>query len=238
MGEVFKFAHENAGLEALHHHHGELKQLKIGLPLALSELPKQNFFQMITRVIWFVADIHCVQDVSKDLLGQAGQSIGLPEFLWFGACLGELCLDEAKPDGRFLLIVGVKLDLRGRCCRDGLIIVSFCHVVRENKEGAAQAVSGIVPEKEWGSHCEKKQRKTNGWQEQTNKMERCTNRVQQIWFLSCRFQSKIYVKKMFKRNVVALGLYTAKLAINTKRGRKRKRLALCMARACERKLYS
>jgi hypothetical protein len=51
MREVFEFSHENAGLEALHHHHGELKQLKIGLPLALPELPKQNFFQKINRLI-------------------------------------------------------------------------------------------------------------------------------------------------------------------------------------------
>ncbi len=43
---------------------------------------------------------------------------------------------------------------------------------------------------------------------------------------------------MFKRNVVALGVYTANLAMNTKRGQKRKQLALCIAEACERKLYS
>jgi hypothetical protein len=40
MGKVlFEFSHENSGLEGLHFH-GELKQLKIGLPLAVSELPK------------------------------------------------------------------------------------------------------------------------------------------------------------------------------------------------------
>jgi hypothetical protein len=36
--------------EALHFH-GELKQFKIGLPLAFSELPKQNIFQEIKRLI-------------------------------------------------------------------------------------------------------------------------------------------------------------------------------------------
>jgi hypothetical protein len=75
-----EFAHEEAGLEALHLH-GESVQRKTGLPLALSELPKQNFFQKIKRLICFVADIDCVQNVLKDLLGQAGQSIGIPEFV-------------------------------------------------------------------------------------------------------------------------------------------------------------
>jgi hypothetical protein len=47
---LFEFSRENAGLEALHFH-GEPKQLKIGLPVAFSELPKQNFFQKIERLI-------------------------------------------------------------------------------------------------------------------------------------------------------------------------------------------
>jgi hypothetical protein len=38
-GMLLEFFHDNAGLEALHFH-GELKQSKIGLPLAFSELPK------------------------------------------------------------------------------------------------------------------------------------------------------------------------------------------------------
>jgi hypothetical protein len=46
------------------------------------------------------------------------------------------------------------------------------------------------------------------------------------------------VKKMFERNVVALGLYTENLALNLKHGRMKKRMALCIAQACERKLYS
>ncbi len=51
MGKVLlEFPHEDAGLEALHLL-GELEQLEIGLPFAFSELPKQNFFQKIKRLI-------------------------------------------------------------------------------------------------------------------------------------------------------------------------------------------
>ncbi len=56
---LFECPHENAGLEALHVH-GEPKQFEIRLPLALSKLPEQNFFQKIERMIQIVADI---QDV-------------------------------------------------------------------------------------------------------------------------------------------------------------------------------
>jgi hypothetical protein len=47
---LLEFPHEDAGLEALHLH-GESELLKIGLPVTLSELPKQNFFQEIKRMI-------------------------------------------------------------------------------------------------------------------------------------------------------------------------------------------
>jgi hypothetical protein len=51
MGEMlFEFSHENADLEALHFH-VEPKQFKLGLTLAFSKLPKQNFFQKIKRLI-------------------------------------------------------------------------------------------------------------------------------------------------------------------------------------------
>jgi hypothetical protein len=46
----FEFPHENAGLEPLHFH-GETKQVKVRLPLALSKLSKQNFFQLIEGLI-------------------------------------------------------------------------------------------------------------------------------------------------------------------------------------------
>jgi hypothetical protein len=77
---LFEFPHENAGLEALHFH-GETKQVKVRLPFALSELPKQHIFQMIKRLIGVVADIKCVKNVPKDLLGQTGEGIGRFEFL-------------------------------------------------------------------------------------------------------------------------------------------------------------
>jgi hypothetical protein len=56
-------------------------------------------------------------------------------------------------------------------------------------------------------------------------MERCTNsvRVQQNLIIA------LQCEKMLKRNVVALGVPTAKLAMNTKRGQKGERLALCIA---------
>jgi hypothetical protein len=47
---LFEFSHENAGLETLHFH-AELKQFKIRLPLALTELPMQNIFQNIKRLV-------------------------------------------------------------------------------------------------------------------------------------------------------------------------------------------
>jgi hypothetical protein len=47
---LLELPHEEAGLEALHLH-GESEQLKIGLPFSLSELPKQNFFQKIKKLI-------------------------------------------------------------------------------------------------------------------------------------------------------------------------------------------
>jgi hypothetical protein len=68
---LFEFPHESARLEALHFHE-ETKHVKIRLPLTLSKLPEQHFFQMIKRLIRIVADIDCVQNVPKDLLGQAG----------------------------------------------------------------------------------------------------------------------------------------------------------------------
>jgi hypothetical protein len=47
-------------------------KLKIGLPFALSKLPKQSVFQMVKGLIRVVAHIQCVENVPKDLLGQAG----------------------------------------------------------------------------------------------------------------------------------------------------------------------
>ncbi len=62
------------------------------------------------------------------MLEQAGQSIGVPELLRFDARCSELRLDEAKPGGWFLLILGAMLDLRGRCRREVLSIIRVSHV--------------------------------------------------------------------------------------------------------------
>jgi hypothetical protein len=56
---LLEFPQENARLEALHVH-GEPKQFKVRLPLALSKLPEQNLFQKVERVIRIVANIQGV----------------------------------------------------------------------------------------------------------------------------------------------------------------------------------
>jgi hypothetical protein len=115
------------------------------------------------------------------LLGQTGQSISIPELLQFDARRSQLRLDEAEPDSWFLLIVGAKLDLSGRCCQDGLTIVSFRHVLREIKRGNSPSnYRELFPrgQKEQGSPCENSTKK-NKWCTRTKqtKMEGCTNRV-------------------------------------------------------------
>ncbi len=74
--KMYYYSHENVGFEALHFHR-EPKQVKKRLPFALSKLSKQNIFQMIKRLIRIVADINCVKNVLKDLLGQAGKGISI-----------------------------------------------------------------------------------------------------------------------------------------------------------------
>jgi hypothetical protein len=64
---MFELSHENTGFEALHFH-GKM-QFKVGLPLALSKLPKQSMFQKIKRLSRVVTDMESIQNVSKDLLG-------------------------------------------------------------------------------------------------------------------------------------------------------------------------
>jgi hypothetical protein len=98
------------------------------------------------------------------LLGQTGQSIGIPKLLRFDAHRDELRLHQAEPDGRFLLIVGAKFDLRGCCGRDGLTIVRLRHVVIENERGGSPSnYRELFPgrKKKRRSHCEKtRQRET------------------------------------------------------------------------------
>jgi hypothetical protein len=243
MGKVlFEFSHENSGLEGLHFH-GEPKQLKIGLPLAFSELPKQNLFQKIKRLIQFIADINYVQNVLKDLLGQTGQNIGIPELLRFYAFHGELsrwgrtrrsvpphCKGKAWPERSLP-------PRQSDHCQ-----IETCYE-RKQKRGQPKQLQGIVPRKKegmekppWKLNKEKQMTHEN----KTNKIERCTNcvRVQQNLIVELQVLKRNLCEKYFWVNVVVLGVHAARLVMNTKRGRKRKRLALCTARTCERRLYS
>jgi hypothetical protein len=122
---LFELSHENTGLEALHFH-GKAKQFKVGLPFALSKFPKQSMFQRIKWLGKVVADIESIQNVPKNLLGQAGKSVGIFKLLRFDSCHCKLGLDEAEPNVRCFLIVGTKLDLSSCCCSDkgGQIVMS------------------------------------------------------------------------------------------------------------------
>jgi hypothetical protein len=53
---LFELPHENGGLEALHFHE-EAEQFEIRLPLALSELSRQSFYQAVKRIIRIIADM-------------------------------------------------------------------------------------------------------------------------------------------------------------------------------------
>ncbi len=73
---MFELSHENTGLKALHFH-GKAKQFKLRLPFALSKLFKQSIFQKIERLGRVVTDIKSIQNVLKDLLGQACKGVGI-----------------------------------------------------------------------------------------------------------------------------------------------------------------
>ncbi len=118
---LFEFSQKNAGLEVLHFH-GELKQIKVRPPLALSKLSKQNLFQLIKRLIRIITNLYRVENLLKDLLGQAGKGSGIFEFLRSDTRRGELCLDVAEPDVWFHLIIGTKLHLSSCSLCNGL----FC----------------------------------------------------------------------------------------------------------------
>jgi hypothetical protein len=79
-------------------------------------------------------------------LGRLTRALAYLSFCGLMSSTGELRLGEAEPDGWFLLIVGAKLDLRGRCRRDGLNIARMRHVCERTKEGAAQATEGEFQE--------------------------------------------------------------------------------------------
>ncbi len=149
----------------------------------------------------------------KDLLGQAGQSIGIPEFLRDARC-GELCLDEAEPDGQFLFIVGAKLDLRGCCCRDVLNIGRMRHVLWKNKRRGSRDNCRGIPgrNKELGSPCEDstKRNKCSQGQNKNGSMPwSCPCPTRLFAFLLQVSKWNLCEKTLKKRNVVALEMYTA-----------------------------
>ncbi len=156
---MFELSHENTGFKALNFH-GKAKQFKVGLPLALSKLPKQSMFQKIKWPGRVVADIKSIQNVLKDLLEKAGKSIGILEFLSFDPRRCKLGLDEVEPNVRFLLIVGTKLDLSTCCCSDRGGQIITIHVCKFGKSW--QSPKGrwaLVPRRiEIGSHCRAKER--------------------------------------------------------------------------------
>jgi hypothetical protein len=46
------------------------------LLFALAKLPQQYSFEIIQRVVGFVAGINCIQNVPEDLFVQAGKGVG------------------------------------------------------------------------------------------------------------------------------------------------------------------
>ncbi len=91
-----------------------------------------------------------------DLLGQAGESIGVFEFLLFDARSCELGLDETEPNMRFLLIVRAKFHLGSYCRSYGLNQIVQSHVWKIGKKWKSPKICrGLVPRRaKYGSHCE------------------------------------------------------------------------------------
>ena len=150
---MFELSHENTGLKALHFH-GKAKQFKVRLPFALSKLSKQSFFQQVGQLGRVVTDVKGIQNVPKDLLGQAGKGIGIFKFLLFDSCCCKLGLDEAEPNMRFLLIVGTKFNLRSCCCSDRVGQIFTSHVCKVGKSWQSPKVCwALLPRrKKIGSH--------------------------------------------------------------------------------------
>jgi hypothetical protein len=134
---LFKLSHENTGLEALHFH-GKVKQFKVRLPLALAKLSKQSIFHKVERLIWVVADVKSVQNIPKDLLGQAGKGIGIFKFLRFDFYYCKLGLAEVEPNMRFLLIEGQSLTWEVAAAATGWVKCSKDMFARLKKVGKAQ----------------------------------------------------------------------------------------------------
>jgi hypothetical protein len=69
-------------------------------------LSNQSVFQKIERLGRVVADNESIQNVPKDLLSKAGESVGVFMLVRFDPRRCKLGLDEAESNVRFLLIVG------------------------------------------------------------------------------------------------------------------------------------
>ncbi len=91
------------------------------------QIPKQNSFEIIKRVIEVFEGIDYVQNVPEDFFGPVGKGVGIFKFLSFDPIRGELCLNEAEPDCWFLLIAGTQFHL-GRCdCRGEILTDLLSH---------------------------------------------------------------------------------------------------------------
>jgi hypothetical protein len=77
---LFELFHENTGVKALYFQ-GKVKPFKVRLPLALCTLSKQSIFLKLEQLSRVVTDIKSIQNVPKDLLGQAGKGVCIFKFL-------------------------------------------------------------------------------------------------------------------------------------------------------------
>jgi hypothetical protein len=79
------------------------------------------------------------------LLGQAGESVGVFEFLRFDARSCELGLDESEPNTRFLLVIRTKFHLGCYCRSYGLNQIQrfVGHLSQEEQNMAATMKLGV-----------------------------------------------------------------------------------------------
>jgi hypothetical protein len=125
------------------------------LPASGSRAPTSVSHGGRDRIVRIVADIQGVQDVSENVLGQAGESIGVFEFLRSDARSCELGLDETEPNMRFLLIIRTKFHLGSYCRSYGLNQIIQGHVQKIGKNWRNPKICrGLVPRRaKYGSHC-------------------------------------------------------------------------------------
>jgi hypothetical protein len=126
-----------------------MQQFKIVLTFALAKLPQQNSFEIIRRVIGFLAGIDCIQNVPEDLFGQVGMGVGIFKLLRSDPNHGGFCLDVAEPDRWFLLIVRIQFHL-GRCdCRGEFMTDLWSHGGRELVDGCCPGGGRRVVPRRW-----------------------------------------------------------------------------------------